>query len=123
LFAVINGWTPTNFFWRSCLAFHLPRTLYFSLLSFHQDKYAFRAVKVVIMPNIGHYLRVSLQKNALKASLSSLNDSIGFHDEGAGSLIMPYTACALTKLPSELLAMAPVAPPLCYSYFAVAFQT
>jgi hypothetical protein len=27
LFAVINGWTPTNFFWRSCLAFHLPRTL------------------------------------------------------------------------------------------------
>jgi hypothetical protein len=27
LFAAINGWTPTNFFWRSCLAFHLPRTL------------------------------------------------------------------------------------------------
>jgi hypothetical protein len=27
LFAEINGWTPTNFFWRSCLAFHLPRTL------------------------------------------------------------------------------------------------
>jgi hypothetical protein len=33
LFAVINGWTPTNFFWRSCLAFHLPRTLRFSLYS------------------------------------------------------------------------------------------
>jgi hypothetical protein len=31
LFAAINGWTPTNFFWRSCLAFHLPRTLRFSL--------------------------------------------------------------------------------------------
>jgi hypothetical protein len=27
LFVAINGWTPTNFFWRSCLAFHLPRTL------------------------------------------------------------------------------------------------
>jgi hypothetical protein len=27
LFAAINGWTPTNFFWRSCLDFHLPRTL------------------------------------------------------------------------------------------------
>jgi hypothetical protein len=26
LFAAINGWTPTNFFWRSCLAFDLPRT-------------------------------------------------------------------------------------------------
>ena len=34
LFPAINGWTPTNFFWRSCLAFHLPRTLRFSLLSF-----------------------------------------------------------------------------------------
>jgi hypothetical protein len=36
LFAAINGWTPTNFFWRSCLAFHLPRTLCFSLLSFNE---------------------------------------------------------------------------------------
>jgi hypothetical protein len=36
LFAAINGWTPTNFFWRSCLAFHLPRTLHFSLLSFQR---------------------------------------------------------------------------------------
>jgi hypothetical protein len=36
LFAVINGWTPTNFFWRSCLVFHLPRTLCFSLLSFNE---------------------------------------------------------------------------------------
>jgi hypothetical protein len=27
LFSAINGWTPTNSFWRSCLAFHLPRTL------------------------------------------------------------------------------------------------
>jgi hypothetical protein len=34
--AAINGGTPTNFFWRSCLAFHLPRTLYFSLLSFNE---------------------------------------------------------------------------------------
>jgi hypothetical protein len=31
-FAAISGWTPTNFFWRSCLAFHLPRTLCFSFL-------------------------------------------------------------------------------------------
>jgi hypothetical protein len=36
LFAEINGWTPTNSFWRSCLAFHLPRTLRFSLLSFNE---------------------------------------------------------------------------------------
>jgi sensor histidine kinase YesM len=36
LFAAINGWTPTNFFWRSCLVFHLPRTLHFSLLSFNE---------------------------------------------------------------------------------------
>jgi hypothetical protein len=35
-FFAINGWTPTNFFWRSCLAFHLPRTLLFSLLSFNE---------------------------------------------------------------------------------------
>jgi hypothetical protein len=36
LFAAINGWTWTNFFWRSCLAFHLPRTLYFLFLSFNE---------------------------------------------------------------------------------------
>jgi hypothetical protein len=36
LFAAINGCTPTNFFWRSCLAFHLPRTFRFSLLSFNE---------------------------------------------------------------------------------------
>jgi hypothetical protein len=34
LFAAINGWTPTIFFWRSCLSFYLPRTLSFSFLSF-----------------------------------------------------------------------------------------
>jgi hypothetical protein len=36
LFAAINGWTPTNFFWRRCTRFHLPRTLRFSLLSFNE---------------------------------------------------------------------------------------
>jgi hypothetical protein len=36
LFAAINGWTPTNFFLISCLDFHLPRTLRFSLLSFNE---------------------------------------------------------------------------------------
>jgi hypothetical protein len=36
LFAAINGWTLTNSFWRSCLVFHLPRTLCFSLLSFNE---------------------------------------------------------------------------------------
>jgi hypothetical protein len=36
LFASINVWTPTNFFWRSCHAFHLPRTLRFLLLSFNE---------------------------------------------------------------------------------------
>jgi hypothetical protein len=34
LFAAINGWAPTNFFSRSCLAFHLLRILHFSLLPF-----------------------------------------------------------------------------------------
>jgi hypothetical protein len=37
LFAAINGWTPTNSFWRSCIASHLPRTLRFSLLSFNES--------------------------------------------------------------------------------------
>jgi hypothetical protein len=36
LFDAINGWTPTNYFWRSCLVFHLPGTLHFSLLSFQR---------------------------------------------------------------------------------------
>jgi hypothetical protein len=36
LFSAINGWTSTNFFWRSFLAFHLPRTHRFSLLSFNE---------------------------------------------------------------------------------------
>jgi hypothetical protein len=36
LFYAINGWTPTNSFCISCLAFHLPRTLRFSLLSFNE---------------------------------------------------------------------------------------
>jgi hypothetical protein len=36
LFAAINGWTPTNFFWRRCTRFHLPRTLRFLLLSFNE---------------------------------------------------------------------------------------
>jgi hypothetical protein len=36
LFAAINDWTPKNSFWRSCLAFHLPRTLCFLLLSFQR---------------------------------------------------------------------------------------
>jgi hypothetical protein len=36
LFAAINVWTPTNFFWRRCTCFLLPRTLYFSLLSFNE---------------------------------------------------------------------------------------
>jgi hypothetical protein len=48
LFAAINGWTPTNFFWRSCLAFHLPRTLHFFTLivqrvfSFSATTFSFR---------------------------------------------------------------------------------
>jgi hypothetical protein len=36
LFASINGWNPTNFSWRRHSTFHLPRTLYFSLLSFNE---------------------------------------------------------------------------------------
>jgi hypothetical protein len=36
LSTAINGCTWTNFFWRSCLAFHLPRTFRFSLLSFNE---------------------------------------------------------------------------------------
>jgi hypothetical protein len=36
LFAAINGWTPTYFFWRRHTQFLLPGTLYFSLLSFNE---------------------------------------------------------------------------------------
>jgi hypothetical protein len=36
LFATINGWTPTYFFWRRHTPFSLPRTLQFSRLSFHE---------------------------------------------------------------------------------------
>jgi hypothetical protein len=36
LFVAINGWMPTNFFWRRCTRFYLPRTLRFSLLSFNE---------------------------------------------------------------------------------------
>jgi hypothetical protein len=36
LFDAINGWTPTNFFWRRFTFFYLPRTLRFSLLSFNE---------------------------------------------------------------------------------------
>jgi hypothetical protein len=33
LFAAINGWTPTNFFWISCLVFHLSKnTPFFTLI-------------------------------------------------------------------------------------------
>jgi hypothetical protein len=35
-FSAINGWTPTYFFWRRHTPFSLPRTLYFSLLSFNE---------------------------------------------------------------------------------------
>jgi hypothetical protein len=35
-FSAINGWTPTNFSLRRHSVFHLPRTLYFSLLSFNE---------------------------------------------------------------------------------------
>jgi hypothetical protein len=34
LFAAINGWTPTYFFWTIHTPFSLPRTLYFSFLLF-----------------------------------------------------------------------------------------
>jgi hypothetical protein len=37
LFASISSWTPTDFFWRRYLVFHLPRTLLFSLLSFNES--------------------------------------------------------------------------------------
>jgi sensor histidine kinase YesM len=48
LFSAINGWTPTNFFWRSCLAFHLPRTLCFSLLSFNESS-LFRELRLAFI--------------------------------------------------------------------------
>jgi hypothetical protein len=36
-FVCCNKWLdPTNFFWRRCTRFHLPRTLHFSLLSFNE---------------------------------------------------------------------------------------
>jgi hypothetical protein len=33
LFATINGWTPTNFFWRRCMSFFIAKnTLFFTLI-------------------------------------------------------------------------------------------
>jgi hypothetical protein len=36
LFAAINGWTPTNFFWRKCTHFLFAKNTPFSLLSFNK---------------------------------------------------------------------------------------
>jgi hypothetical protein len=36
LFAAINGWTPTNFFWRRRTPFFICKEHYFSLLSFNE---------------------------------------------------------------------------------------
>jgi hypothetical protein len=36
LFAAINGWTPTNFFWRRCTRFLFAKNTPFSLLSFNE---------------------------------------------------------------------------------------
>jgi hypothetical protein len=36
LFASINCWTPTNFFWRSCLAFHLQEHSVFHSYHFNE---------------------------------------------------------------------------------------
>jgi hypothetical protein len=49
LFVAINGWTPTNSFWRSCLAFHLPRTLRFSLLSFQRVFFFFLELRLAFV--------------------------------------------------------------------------
>jgi hypothetical protein len=35
-FCLLNGWTPTNFFWRRCTHFSFAKTLCFSLLSFNE---------------------------------------------------------------------------------------
>jgi hypothetical protein len=35
-FCLLNGWTPTNFFWRRCTHFSFAKTLRFSLLSFNE---------------------------------------------------------------------------------------
>jgi hypothetical protein len=36
LFAAINGWTPTNFFWRRRTLFFICQEHYFSLLLFNE---------------------------------------------------------------------------------------
>jgi hypothetical protein len=48
LFAAINGWTPTNFFWRRCTSFFIAKnTLFFTLIiqqvfSFSRTAFSFR---------------------------------------------------------------------------------
>jgi hypothetical protein len=47
LFSALNGWTPTNFFWRRFTHFHLPRTLFFTLIvqrvfTFSRTAFSFR---------------------------------------------------------------------------------
>jgi hypothetical protein len=75
LFAAINGWTPTNSFWRSCLAFHLSKTLRFSLLSFNECS-LFLELRLVFIFRLDFYsdLLISLHQGVFWPLVH-----VGFH--------------------------------------------
>jgi hypothetical protein len=50
LFAVINGWTPTYFFWRRHTPFSLPRTLVFTLIILRVFSFATTAFSFCFSP-------------------------------------------------------------------------
>jgi hypothetical protein len=77
LFTAINGWTPKNFFWRSCLAFHLPRTLRFSLWSFNECS-LFRELRLafVIRLDFCSDLVISLHQGVFRPLVH-----VGFHQK------------------------------------------
>jgi hypothetical protein len=111
LFSSINGWTPTNFFWISFLAFHLPRTLRFSLLSFNECSlflllrlvFIFRldlCLDLIISLHQGVFwplVHVGIhQKSYLKKGLNGVGKEKKFHAKSG-------TKRSLSRLRSRLL--------------------
>jgi hypothetical protein len=69
LFAAINGWTPTNFFWRRCTRFHLPRTPHFSLLSFNEcSLFLLLRLAFIFHLNFCSYIVISLHQGVFLTS-------------------------------------------------------
>jgi hypothetical protein len=77
LFAAINGWTPTNFFCKRFTSFLLPRTLYFSLLSFN-ERSLFLELRLAFIFHLGlcSDLVISLHQGVFRPLVY-----VGFHQK------------------------------------------